>query len=196
MSPVPSYDESKVLRLLAEGNELAFTQLFNHYRGKIYGSALKFLKNREAAEEIVQEVFLKVWRNREHIAAVNSFADYLFVMSRNLTLDSLAAIIKNSAAVKELSHDSCFDNSTESAIHEMEYEVLLQEAVDSLPPQQKRIFYLAKVKGLSHEAIAEQMELSRLTVKTHMVRALKSIRHRLQPHLGAVSVVAAILMVG
>jgi RNA polymerase sigma-70 factor (ECF subfamily) len=77
-------------------------------------------------------------------------------------------------------------NASDEPLLESQYTELLQEAVSLLPPQQQQVFRLAKVEGLSHEAIAAQLNISRLTVKTHMAKALQSIRNHLRPHLGMV----------
>jgi RNA polymerase sigma-70 factor (family 1) len=179
------YDEKKVLELLAQGSEHAFTQVFDQYRPRIYRSALKFLKSQELAEEIVQEVFLKVWRRRGDLAGINNFNAYLLAMGRNLIFDSIKKVAQEAVANREFAYGRVHENGTEKMMLESQYEELLNKAVEQLPPQQKQIFKLAKVEGLSHEAIAEQLNLSRLTVKTHMAKALQFLRHRLQHHLSS-----------
>jgi len=87
-------EEKKVLELLAQGNEFSFTLLFDHYRGRIFSVALKFLKSRELAEEVVQEVFLKIWSRREDLTRVLDFEAYLFTVARNLIFDLIKDIAK------------------------------------------------------------------------------------------------------
>ena len=84
-----SYNEYELLRQLGAGSEYAFTRLFDHYRGTIYGVALKFLKSPVLAEEIVQDVFLKVWHKREEMAGVKNLDAYLFIMARNFIFDRI-----------------------------------------------------------------------------------------------------------
>lgn len=180
------YNEEEVLRLLKSGSELAFAQVFDRYRPQIYRTARKFLKSTALAEEIVQEVFLKVWLLRETLDEVARLDAFLYTIARNLTLDALRKLATESVAKQQMALiTEMSDNSTYRALQETQYSELLEQAVAQLPPQQKQVFQLAKVEGLSHEAIAERLNISRLTVKTHMAKALQAIRHHLQPHLGA-----------
>ena len=177
------YNEKKVLELLAQGSEYAFTQLFDHYRARIFSVAWRFLKSRELAEEIVQEVFLKVWVRREEMRRILNFEGYLFTMARNQIFDGIKFIAKETTAKREFAGSIEPVNGTDHSLIEKQYEELLQEAVNQLPPQQKQIFRLAKIEGMSHQAIAEQLHISRLTVKTHVAKALQTIRHNLQHHI-------------
>lgn len=180
-------EEKKVLELLAQGNEFSFTLLFDHYRGRIFSVALKFLKSRELAEEVVQEVFLKIWSRREDLASVLNFEAYLFTVARNLIFDLIKDMAKETTTRNDFINRIQQTISADQDLIEEQYHALLNEAVSQLPPQQKQIFRLAKVEGLSHQAIAEQLHLSRLTVKTHMAKALQSIRQNLQHHIITIS---------
>ena len=189
------FDEKKVLELLAQGSEYAFTQLFDRYRAWIFSVALRFLKSRELAEEVVQEVFLKVWRRREEMVRILHFEGYLFTMTRNQVFDGIKVIAEETTARREFAHSIQHVNGTDHPLIEKQYEELLQEAVNQLPPQQKQIFRLVKIEGLSHQAIAEQLHISRLTVKTHMAKALQTIRHNLQHHITTFTLLPLILRI-
>jgi RNA polymerase sigma-70 factor (ECF subfamily) len=183
-----TYHEGEVLRLLKGGSELAFAQIFDRYRPQVYRTARQFLKSTELAEEIVQEVFLKLWLKRETMDEVERLDAFLFTIARNLTLDALRKLSHEIVAKKHFSSEASYsENTIDHALQETQYAELLEQAVALLPPQQKQVFHLAKVEGLSHEAIAEQLNISRLTVKAHMAKALQSIRTHLQPHLGTMS---------
>lgn len=179
----PDYNEHELLIRLKGGSEDAFTQLFNHYRNRIYAVALKFLKSSVLAEEIVQDVFLKVWLKRNELDAVKRFDGFVFIMARNCIFDRIKKIGYEETAQSELSYQASYIDDTEHLVRQHQCQQLLQEAIDQLPPQQRRVYCLSKVEGLSHELIAEQMQLSRLTVKTHMSKALQSIRNYLNTHL-------------
>jgi len=189
------YDEKTDLDLLAQGNEYAFTRLFDHYRGRIFGVALKFLKSRVLAEEIVQEVFLKVWMKREDLAKTDNFEGYLFTMARNQVFDGIKLIAKEATTKIELARGVQQVSGTDHPLIEKQYQELLLKAVDLLPPQQKQVFNLAKIEGLSHQAIAEQLHISRLTVKTHMAKALQSIRQNLERHVTTFTLLPVILRI-
>lgn len=187
------YDEKKILELLAQGSEYAFAELFDHYRARIFSVARRFLKSREMAEEVVQEVFLKVWMRREDLVRISYFEGYLFTMARNRIFDGIKDMAEETAAKREFAHRIQHVNGTDDPVTEKQYEELLREAVNQLPPQQKQIFRLAKMEGLSHQAIAEQLDISRLTVKTHMAKALQTIRHNLRHHLTTFTLLPVIL---
>src|ERR1700748_1337736 len=85
-------------QMLAGGSEHAFTRIFDHYRGKVYSIAWHFLKSPVLAEEIVQDVFMKIWLKRQDLGELQSPENYLFILTRNLILDRLKALSYESAA--------------------------------------------------------------------------------------------------
>ena len=189
------YDEKQVLEQLQQGSEYAFTQLFDHYSKQILHTALRFLKSRELAEEVVQEVFLKVWMRREDVSRADNFEGYLFTMARNQIFDGIKLIAKETTKKMEFARGVQNVSGTDDQLIEKQYQELLLKAVDLLPPQQKQVFNLAKVEGLSHQAIAEQLHISRLTVKAHMAKALQNIRQILQRHLTTFTLLPVILRI-
>lgn len=186
-------EEKNVLKLLAQGNEFAFSLMFDHYRGPIYGVALKFLKSREQADEVVQEVFLKVWAKRETLPYIDNFEGYLFTIARNLIFDELKEIAKETAARNDFMKTVQRVVEADQSFLDEQYQRLLHDAVSQLPPQQKEVFRLARVEGLSHQAIADELHISRLTVKTHMAKALQTIRQNLGQYLISISVLLSAL---
>ncbi len=177
------YDERETLRELADGSESAFVRIFDEYSPKIYRIALKFLDSRESAEEIVQDVFMDIWLRREKIGEVLNFGGYLHGMVRKQVYDAYRRKSAFTDVIHELSYREQSDNPTERMVQEEEYRKLLHEVVNRLPALQKEIFWLAREEGLSHEAIARKLNLSRLAVKAHMKRILRFIRVELQPFL-------------
>ena len=178
-----SYDEYDLLRQLGAGSEYAFTRLFGHYRRTIYGGALKFLKSPVLAEEIVQDVFLKVWHKREEIALVKRLDAYLFIMARNFIFHRIKKMSYEAVAEISISKQQSSADDTEYLVRQHECQQLLQQAVDRLPAQQRQVYQFAKLDGLSHEMIADKMHLSKHTVKKHMAMALQTIRKYLESHL-------------
>jgi len=195
MAEKKPYDEKQVLELLSTGSQTAFVQLYDQYRPFIYNTSLKLVKSHELAKEVLQEVFMDVWNRRETINRVVSIKSYLYGMTRNIVFDHLKEKANMLAISREFAYGMKHENSTEKAMLDKQYEELLNEAVNQLPPQQKLVFRLAKVEGLSHEAIAKQLSLSRLTVKAHMKQALQSIRLRLEGHLGSYAFLAVIIRI-
>ena len=178
-----SYNEYELLRQLGAGSEYAFTRLFDHYRGTIYGVALKFLKSPVLAEEIVQDVFLKVWHKREKMAEVKNLDAYLFIMARNFIFDRIKKMSYEAADEISIVMEQSSADDTEYLVRQHQCQQLLQQAIDMLPAQQRQVYQFAKQDGLTHEMIAEKMQLSKHTVKKHMAMALQSIRRHLESHL-------------
>jgi RNA polymerase sigma-70 factor (ECF subfamily) len=177
------HNEDELLFQLKNGDQEAFSRLFNHYRPVVYNVAYKFLKSTVLAEEIVQDVFLKIWLKRNEMDAIKDFNAYLFIMARNFVFDRIKKMSYEMEARSALKTETFFIDDTEYLVRQHQCQQLLKEAIELLPPQQKSVYNLAKVEGLSQERIAERMKLSKLTVKKHMAMALQAIRKYLDTRL-------------
>jgi RNA polymerase sigma-70 factor (family 1) len=179
----PNSDQSKLLYELSQGNELAFTKLYNEYKNVVFSTALKITKSRILAEEVVQDVFLKIWQNHENLAEITSIENYLFIISRNHIFDMIKKIARDTSIVVDTNYKSTSTNDTEDAIKDDQYNVILNQIVDQLPPQQQKIYKMAKWDGLSHQKIGEDLGISTETVKKHMAQALKFVRTKISPYM-------------
>jgi RNA polymerase sigma-70 factor (family 1) len=192
MSANRLYPPNEVLRQLTEGNESAFKQIYDRYWLGIYKTVKRYTKSQEVAEDIVQEIFTTLWHNRTHFIEVINIEYYLITMAKNLTYKTLRKMAFERQVRNHWSEESLRKENVENdAVLDQQYAQLLQHAVGLLPSQQKQIFQMAKVEGLSHKDIAAQLKISHLTVKTHMAKALRAIRHYLQPHLSNFFVVCS-----
>ena len=181
--PVPLYSESDVLKELTQGSESAFKQIYDRYWFNIYKTVRRYTKSTVVAEDIVQEIFATLWKHRTGFLQVSNLEYYLITMAKNLTYRTLRKMAAEEIFRSNLLEESVDDEVADGAVLEEQYDQLIQQAVGLLPAQQKQVFQLAKVQGLSHKDIAGQLKISHLTVKAHMAKALRSIRHYLQPHL-------------
>ena len=177
------YEESTLLSLLAQDSEYAFQLVFDRYRNTIYKVSMLYVKSPVIAEEIVQDVFLKLWFQRRQLQQIRSLESWLFILAKNLALNNIKKIAHEWTAREKWVKENVFaENSADTKVLTTEYQQLLQQAVDQLSPQQQQVYKLAREQGRSYEAIGEQLSISPLTVKTHMARALGSIRLFLQQH--------------
>lgn len=183
MSLNSNSDQSKLLYELSQGNELAFTKLYNEYKNVVFSNALKITKSRMLAEEVVQDVFLKIWQNHENLAEITNIENYLFIISRNHIFDMIKKIARDTSLVVDSNYKSTSTNDTEDAIKDDQYNVILNQIVDQLPPQQQKIYKMAKWDGLSHQKIGEDLGISTETVKKHMAQALKFVRTKISPYM-------------
>jgi len=174
---LPLTNENELLARVAEGDERAFGLIFHHYRSKIYSYAFHLSGDTAQADELVQEVFLRVWLNRDKIPHVLRFDNYLFTIARNQVFDMLKTMARDSEFRLRMTGLLDFEaNPVEDHLLDRENELRLRQALDRLPPRQRLIFFLSRNQGMKHEEIADQLNISRHTVKTHLVQALKTLR--------------------
>lgn len=178
-----SFDENKLLHELSQGSELAFTELYNRYKNLVYGTALKITKSKVLAEEAVQDVFLKIWQNQEKATEITNFENYLFIISRNHIFDMLKKIARETDLASDITYKNSAADDTDTAIKDDQYNVILNQIIEQLPPQQQKIYKMAKMEGLSHQKIGENLGISTETVKKHMAQALKFVRFKISPYM-------------
>lgn len=184
--PVSHADKEALVRI-SQGDTMAFRQIYDRYWPVIYRVASRYLHDSDAAQDIVQEIFSTLWIRRTEFTEVRHLEFYLVTMTRNLALRHLKKLAHEEMVSLEFASRQIKSSDTVAhGLLENQYEDLLREAVEMLPPQRKRIFNMAKVEGLSHDAIAKQLSISPNTVKNQMVAALQFIRHRLQHHISSV----------
>ncbi|OQP66330.1 hypothetical protein A3860_12565 [Niastella vici] len=166
-----------LINLLAEGNEAAFRELYLSYFDRIYSAALAYLKVHEQAEDITQQVFLKIWEKRHSLVKVENVENYLFIIARNAIFNQfsrLATQRKNIQYVRELFEEELV-NSEEMMIRKQE-RAILEKAVNQLPTRQQEAYRLSREKGLSYEEIAQVMNISKPTVREYIVNSRHFIR--------------------
>jgi len=173
------------LTAIAEGDQEAFSRLFYTYKDSVYAQALRLTESEEGAEEIVQEVFLKLWIRREHLPEIQSFDDYLFILTRNQVFTALKKIALRFKTESSWENDrDDAENLTESEFLSAEYEQVLKQAIDKLSPQQREVYLLSREQHLKREEIATLLNVSPETVKTHLSRALHHIKSYCSRQLG------------
>lgn len=127
------------------------------------------------AEEMVQDIFLKIWMNREALTEVNNFQAYLFVVSKNQTLNVLRKLAKERRDKKEWEKDNITLYQATELENSVDYYCLIDQAIEQLPPQQKKVYRLSRYKRLKYQEIAQQLNISRETVKKYIQLATTSI---------------------
>lgn len=168
---------------IAAGDEHAFRQLFSENWDNIYGVAFAFTKSPELAEEITQDVFVKIWVKRERLAGVEQLGSYLYTTARNHILNTLRKKWKEPAFLDQLGNYFLANAySPEDALLLKESARIIQEAIAHLPSQQRRVYQLSREEGLSQEDIARKLHISKHTVKSHMNKALHSLRDAIGPY--------------
>lgn len=177
MENAEEHTEKELLLQIAQGNEKAFEQLFNRYHSHTHLVAYKLTHSEVAAEELVQDVFLKIWLRRTELQTVNDFKSFLFIMTRNQSYTTLKRILRQRQVLRQaFAEQTALDNSSDNLILEKDFERFLETAIQRLPPQQQQVYRLSRERGLNRDEMAELLNLSPNTIKTHLSQALRSIR--------------------
>lgn len=165
---------NKLLNAVASGDKGAFTKLFYMFHQELGEFILKLTKSKPIAEEVVQEVFIKVWTHREALSGVKSFRAYLFTVARNHAFNVLRDETRKTFLIEDLERYPLVDTD-DTAVEKEALYAIVEKAVALLPPQQQKVWKLNKEEGLPYQKIAEQLKLSPLTVKRHISLAMASI---------------------
>jgi len=172
-----------VLAAVARGDQRAFAELFSTYKDFVYSSALYYTKDHADAEEIVQEVFSRIWKYREKLSEVYELTAWIRTIIRNRALSALKKKAINEKRKKDLyGYFMAETQDTEQGVKAKELQLLLSEAMDKLSAQQCKVFELATVQGMDRGAVAQLMGLSPKTVSNHLTIALKTVRSFLYEH--------------
>lgn len=176
-----NFEESRLISLLNEDSEYAFQLIYDKHRNRIYQTAIKFLKSPIIAQDVVQDVFMKLWFERHKIEPSKPVEAWLYTVAKNNILNKLRKIANDWKAIDLLSHTILqSENNTVQKLTEGEFKQKLQSAVSKLPEQQKVVFILSRFEKLTYIQIGEKMGISPLTVKTHLSRALYAIKKQFE----------------
>lgn len=163
--------------LIAQGDQANFKQLMNLTADDLYLFAMGFVRNKEVAEEIVSDVFVKIWNKRTELENINNLKSYLFISVKNACLSYL----RKTKNEKNISIDE-FSDYHFPVVEDPENEYIDKEnleeiynCIEQLPPKCKMAFTLAKINGLRYKEIAEIMGVSEKTVNNHLVNAIQKI---------------------
>lgn len=172
-----SWNEQDILIRLKAGEEPAFGKLYAHYSEPIYGRLLRLLKDSDIADEIIQELFLKVWEKREQINISQSFKSYLYTIAENLAYDHFRKVARERKLQDKFRQITTeLYTHTEEDLLSRESKDIIDKAIETLPLQRKTAFVLCKIEGKSYQEAAEIMGVSVSTISNHLVKANVSIR--------------------
>jgi RNA polymerase sigma-70 factor (ECF subfamily) len=175
-------DTGLILRL--QQNEVeAFDALYETYHAGIYANVLKLVKNESATEDIVQEVFIKLWEKRMSLDSKQPVAGWLFVVSFNRSVDFLKQKLKESTAQIDFNNNLFTATDTDFELKEAQW-AFVEKAINGLSPQKRKVFELCKLQGKSYEETAAELQISKHTVKEYLSGAISSIKEYMKQHAG------------
>lgn len=169
-----------LLARLRQGDERAFSKLYSTCFRPLYRRIFSLVKEEAVTDELVQDLFLKLWQKREEIDPEQSFEAYLFTIAQHLVYDYYRKIAKDKRLIARL-----LLNATDYYLHSdvllenKENRQIVMEAVQQLSPQRKAVFTCCKLEGKSYEETSEELGISVATVNSHMTQSLKTVREYL-----------------
>ena len=169
--------EKDLLVKVANGDEESFRRLFMKHHQMLGSHIYRLTNSLDLAEEIVQDVFLKIWLSRETLAEVHNIKAYLFVVSKNHTLNCMRKLSKERMYIR-MSEES-FVQDCSDAPSDI-YHSLLDEAINQLPAQQQKVYLLSRHERLRYTEVAAKLNISKETVKKYLKIASASITEYVQ----------------
>lgn len=182
-----------LLEKVAAGNEAAFSELYAIWQPRLSSFIFRITKSREVSAEIVQDVFLKIWVNREALLEVQNFKAYLFVVSKNQAINAFRKSMMELRLFQQL--EVKLKNERTELPEDMEASqlALLDEAIDKLSPRQKEVYLLHRQTRLTYQEIADQLGIGKESVKTHLELAVKSITKYLKSRIALITLIVEII---
>lgn len=182
----PLTDEKDLLLKLRDGNEAAFSELYDRYAKRIAAKLLRLLKSRELAQDILQDVFIKLWDVRQSVDPEHSFPAYLYRIAVNLSANAYRKSLREAYMRSRIDSAKAGYNHVEESVFGKEDASILHEALSKLPERQREVFILHKLEGKSYKEISELLAITPSAVNQHIQRATKTLRNILVPETGAI----------
>ncbi|GAA4777854.1 sigma-70 family RNA polymerase sigma factor [Olivibacter ginsenosidimutans] len=174
---VEEYDEPHLIVALQSGDKQAFKSLYEHLHPAVYRFIYAILKDQNHSEEILQETFITLWANRHKLDAQQALYPYLYIVARRLTIDAFRKASTENKFKERLQYAvSDTSNHTEEQLLLRDLRQCIDEGMKHLPLQQRLVFQLNRLDGLSYDEIAKKLQISRNTVRNHLVSALKTMK--------------------
>lgn len=179
------YSEKRLFERLGTGTEADFAVVFHHYNRKIFPFVCNITRSAIIAEEIVQEVFLRLWLNREEVSQMDNPMGWLYRVASNQSVSYLRELVKRQERMTHVEQVISDQYKTvDDALGAKELAELIELAIRKLPQRRQEIFRLSRQEELSHKEIAEKLGLSANTVKDQLVISLKFIKTEIYKQTG------------
>ena len=176
--------DSLLIAGLKKASHNSFQKIFELYSNPLFQFSLSYLKSKEAAEDVVQEVFIKIWNQRENIKTDTSFKSYLFTIALNIIRKNFNKLSR----VNELKHNVLIDFTEQKFNFDdnTDYQSLLNELdvlISQMPDKRRQVFIKKKIEEKSLKEIAEELSISTKTVEYHITEAMKFLKQEFEKHL-------------
>ncbi len=181
MAAYSKYSDVDILLLLKNGDHLAYTEIYDRYHAQMYVFAYRRLKNREEAKDIIHELFLKLWADREIIAERFVLAAYLYTSLRNRIINLIAHQKVSTRYIESFNKYiiNLSDNNSDFLVRHKDLHQVIEQEIANLNPRTRKVFELSRKTNLSRKEIAQELGIAEETVKSHMHSALKVLKVKL-----------------
>ncbi|MDR1737956.1 MAG: RNA polymerase sigma-70 factor [Candidatus Symbiothrix sp.] len=187
--------EHELVAKLTQDDKDAFAELYTRYKGRLLYFAMEFVKSRDFAEDVYQDAFTAIWQTRKFINPDLPFATFLYTIVRNRIFNLLRNIEMESALKEQiLANATDHSNNTQESLTALDLQNTLDKALAQLTPKQREVFELSRKTGLSHKEIALRLNISVLTVKSHITASLKILQDYLRKYYGHLAEVILLLL--
>lgn len=168
--------ERELIASLKLGDEVAFTALYKLYWGKVHNFSRLYLSSMDEVEEIVQEVFVKLWEARIFLKEDESFKGFLFIITRNLIFNQFRKSFNENAYKMTVLNSANIEYDIESEVNATDLQIYINKLISDLTPRQQEVFRMSREEHLSYKEIAMRLSISEKTVERHINEALKFLR--------------------
>ena len=175
MTELTPYEKTLLLDAVAAGDGVAFSRIYDYYKPGVRTYVLRLVKIPELADDLVQEIFIRLWETRKTLPEVKCFSAFLFTIARNHSLNSLKAISRSNQALPELIRHFQTRRVDDETL-DKEYLRFIQKALTSISPRSREVFRLCREQTMSYEQAATELGISRSAVKKHMVAVMRNLR--------------------
>jgi RNA polymerase sigma-70 factor (family 1) len=184
MSLYQSASDQHLLSSIIDGNEQAYAELYDRYHDILLGYVYSKLASREEAEDVVHDVMVKIWTNRERLTNVQSIRAYLFTSVRNKAFDIFAHNKMNDQYMQTIEDGlRTYSQPSDYLVREKDLDTYIKKQVSSLAPKMREVFELSRYSYMSNSEIADFLGISKNTVETQIKRALKVLKYKLTTFL-------------
>jgi RNA polymerase sigma-70 factor (family 1) len=177
------YEKALLLDAVVAGDGVSFSRIYDYYQPGVRAYVLRLVKIPELADDLVQEIFIKLWETRQTLPEVKCFSAFLFTIARNHSLNSLQAISRSNEALPELIRHFQTHRVDDETL-DKDYLRFIEKALTSISPRSREVFRLCREQTMSYEQAAAELGISRNAVKKHMVAVMRNLREAAARELG------------
>lgn len=178
------YNDRELTVLLRDGDQFAYTEIYDRYKRLLYLFAFKRLGRREDVKDIIHEIFMSLWQNREQLNLTYSLTTYLHSAVRNKIVDVIAHQQVSARYVETFNaYRASGQSTTDYLVRQKELTALIEKEIEALPVKMRQVFEMSRNHNYSRKQIADELGLSEETVKSHMHHAIKILKVKLGPLL-------------